>query len=391
MRYMYSRLALAFFGVMAALVLNEMLYKTKELYHLVFANVISMTELLTVWATLMPVVIYQVGQQMVAIALLIRYYLWRQHNEILTMRSMGLSCWQIALPGLMVGVCATIVSAVMGMYVLPESFGRAMEIRAAATTRIAPGMLIEGVQNAITPQMTLSFQRWLSSEIIGGVVLTQDRGPGDFTFIVADRGQFAEKNGTYVLVLENGSQLTHKSAEDVRRVSFNELSIPLTAPERAVNSGHGFYEQPIWKLLNPPEDVRENPAQLGAWLSEGYHRIINPLRCTGCALLLLGVLIPGLQGYAELIVRLLMAIALSFAENSASTIAFVLAQRHAEMCPFLYLLPLMSGGIGAALLFLGDRHHPRWLRTPKLWRAKRGGDDHGYGTGVPFASRASLE
>src|SRR5580704_6637706 len=97
-RYMYSRLALAFFGVMAALVINEMLYKTKELYHLVFSNVISMTELLTVWATLMPVIIYQVAQQMVVIALLIRYYLWRQHNEVLTMRAMGLSCWQIAFP-----------------------------------------------------------------------------------------------------------------------------------------------------------------------------------------------------------------------------------------------------------------------------------------------------
>ena len=41
-RYMYSRLALAFLGVASALIVNEMLYKTKELYHLVFANAIRL-------------------------------------------------------------------------------------------------------------------------------------------------------------------------------------------------------------------------------------------------------------------------------------------------------------------------------------------------------------
>jgi lipopolysaccharide export system permease protein len=278
------------------------------------------------------------------------------------------------------------------MYVLPETIDRAEEIRAVAETRIAPGMLIEGVANTITPQITMSFQRWLSPDVIGEVVLTQDRKPGDFTFIAAEQGYFVEKDGTYVLVLQNGSQLIHKSADDVHQVSFTELSIPLTAPERNVAPGNGFYDQPIWKLLNPPEEARQNPQSLAVWLSEGHHRIINPLRCTSCALLLLGVLVPGLQGYAELIIRLLVAVGLSFAENSASTVAFVLAQRHAEICPLLYLLPLTSGGIGAALLCLGDRHHPRWLRTPKLWRAKpRSAEADGYGPGVTFASRASLE
>jgi lipopolysaccharide export LptBFGC system permease protein LptF len=387
---MYTRLALVFLGVMTALVVNEMLYKTKELYHLVFANVISMTELLTVWATLMPVVIYQVGPQMVMVALLIRYYLWRQHNEVLTMRTMGLSCWQIAIPGLMVGACATVVSAVVGCYLLPVTFSRAMEIRATAETRIAPGMLVEGVPNTITPQMTLSFQRWISSEIVGEVVLTQDHKLGDFTFVAAERGYFVEKDGTYVLVLQNGAQLVHKSADDVRHVTFNELSIPLTAPARNITPGSGYYDQPIWKLLNPPEDVRQNPRQLAVWVSEGHHRLINPLRCISCALLLLGVLIPGLQGYAELIVRLLIAVVLAFAENAASTIAFVFAQRRAEVVPLLYLLPLVPGAIGALLLFVGDRRLPRWILLPRLWRGKpRSAGD--YAAGVTFASRASLK
>jgi lipopolysaccharide export LptBFGC system permease protein LptF len=389
---MYSRLALAFLGVMAVLVVNEMLYKTKELYHLVFANVISMTELLIVWATLLPVVFYHLGPEVVTIALLLRFYLWRQHNEILAMRTMGLSCLQIALPGVMVGICAALFCAVMSLYALPLSFGKAMEIRNIAQTRVGPGMLVEGVPNTILPQLSLSFQRWLSTDVVGEVVVTEDRKPGDFSFVVAERAQFVEKNGLYVLVLENGSQLVHHSAEDVRQLSFDQLSFPLTVPGRVVNGTHGFYDQPIGNLLSPPESVRQDPQQLAVWLSEGHHRIINPLRCIGCALLLLGVLIPGLQGYAELIVRLLLATALTFAESSVSTVAFVVAQRHAEMVPLLYLLPAIPGAIGALLLFLGDRHQTRWILLPALWRRKpRSPDDGGYAAGVTFASRASFE
>lgn len=390
-RHMYSRLALALLGVMAVLVANEMLYKTKELYHLVFANVISMTELLIVWLTLMPVVFYHLMPEMVTITLLARYYLWRQHNEILAMRSIGLSCWQIALPGIMVGVCAAVFCAVMSMYALPATFGKAMEIKNAAETRIAPGLLVEGVQNRISPQLSLSFQRWLSAHVVGEVVVTQDRSPGDFTFVVAERGRFAEKDGVYVLVLENGSELTHRSAEDVSRVSFDQLSIPLVEPERIVNPARGFYDQSIGMLLNPPEEVRRDPVQLATWLSEGHHRIVNPLRCIGCALLLLGLLVPGLQGYAELIVRLLLAAALTFAESSASTFAVVAAQRHAEVVPLLYLLPLVPSAIGALLLFLGDKHHLRWVVVPALWRPKSRRANEGYSAGVTFASRASLE
>jgi len=223
-------------------------------------------------------------------------------------------------------------------------------------------------------------------------VVTQDRKPGDFTFIVAERGQFVEKNGVYVLVLENGSELTHRSADDVSRVSFDQLSIPLVEPGRTVMPGaRGFYEQPIGVLLNPPAAVWRDPVQLAAWLSEGHHRIVNPLRCIGCALLLLGILVPGLQSYSDLIVRLLLAAALTFAESSAATFAVVAAQRHANVVPLLYLLPMVPSAIGALLLFLGDKHHLRWIVVPALRRRNSRDPTGGYSAGVTFASRGSLE
>jgi len=389
---MYSRLALAFLGVAAALIVNEMLYKTKELYHLVFAGVISMGELLIVWVTLMPVVLYHLSPEVVTIALLLRFYLWRQHNEILSMRAMGMSCWQIAMPGILVGICAGLVCAFMSMFALPATFGTAMEIKNAAANRVAPGMLVEGVQNTITRQLSISFQRWLSADVIGNVVVTQDRNPEDFTFIVADRAQFAEKNGAYFLVLEEGSEIIHHSPEDARTVSFAQMSIPLNEPGRIISNEHGFYDSPIGALLDPPKEVWSDPDRLAIWLSEGHHRIVNPLRCVGCALLLLGLLVPGLQGYSELIVRLLLAAGLTFAESSASTVIVMVTQHHANAIPLLYLLPVVAASIGSLLLYLGDRLHPRWILVPALWRRQpRTAQAARYAPGVTFAGRSPLE
>jgi hypothetical protein len=157
------------------------------------------------------------------------------------------------------------------------------------------------------------------------------------------------------------------------------------------SGGSGFYTESIGKLLSPPEEVRQDRRLLAAWVTEGHHRIINPLRCIGVALLLLGVLVPGLQGHGELLIRLAVAVGLAFAENSASTIAFAMAQRSAHAAPLLYLLPLISGSIGAMLLCAGDRHRPRWLRRLKFWRSEKGrASAHSYAAGA-LGTRASLD
>jgi lipopolysaccharide export system permease protein len=381
---MYRRLIRGTLAVMAILSINEILYKTKDLYRLVIVGVISVNEMLTVWGTILPVVFYQVGPQMVAIAVLARYYLWRQDNEILTMRTSGRSCWQIARPGIVVGAGTGIFVATMSLYALPPTIGTAEHIRALAQNRVSPGMLEEGTQNTLQPGLSISFKRRVAADIIESVVLADDRKPEKYTLIIAERGRFVPAEGIYVLVLEQGESFSKTpSTSEVRRVAFKELSIPLNPPDLPPHNG-GFYEQHVEYLLNPPAELRADRRVWAACLAEGHHRIINPLRCLASVLLVLGILVPGRQGFTELAVRLAVALALTFAENSASTILFSAAQRHVEGGPYLYLLPATSAGIGAVLLCWGDMRLYRWSRWTRLWRQP-------YSAGVSLATPASLD
>jgi lipopolysaccharide export LptBFGC system permease protein LptF len=371
---MYGRLIRGTLAVMAILAMNEMFYKTKDLYRLVIAGVISVRELLTVWVTLLPVIFYQVAPEMVALAVLARYYFWRQDNEVLAQRTVGRSCWQIASPAILVAVCAAIFTASMSLYALPVSIGIAEDIRAAAALRINPSMLDEGVQNQILPSVSISFQSWHAANVIDGVVLTDDRRSGEHSFVIAQQGHFVETAGDYVLLLDNGDSFTYSgTGSEMKHLLFNQLAIPLSPDADSLPVRYpGYYEADIGTLLNPSEEIRQNRSLWAASVAEGHHRIINPLRCIGCVLLVLGILVPGQQGYAELIVRLVLALSLTFAENTASTIAFSAAQRDVGGGAFLYLLPGVSGSLGALLLYRGDMRLHRWSRLRNLlWPARK--------------------
>jgi lipopolysaccharide export system permease protein len=363
---MCGRLILATVAVTGMLGSMQVLAKSHDLYRLVLASVISVGELLTLWAALLPVVFYHAGPQMVALGIVAQYYLWRQHNEILTQRSAGRSCWQIAHPGLAIGIGMALFCAFMSLYALPVSFGDAEDISAAAEVRITPSMLEEGVPNRVMPKLSISFQRWSAADTIEGVVMTDDRAPGEFAFATANRGRFVKTDGIYVLVLENGSNFIHSASGDVRHVAFEQLSVPLKAAQ-ARNHARGYYEESIGHLLNPPATVREDRHLWAAWVTEGHHRIINPLRCIGCVLLVLGILIPGRQGNTELIVRLIVALGVSFGEDAVSTVAFAVAQKEVDAVPLLYLVPLISAASGSLLLWSGDRQLKHSLPWPK-WR-----------------------
>ena len=205
---MYGRLIRGALFISAVLAANEILYKTKDLYRLVISGVISVKELLTVWITLLPVIFYQIDPESVAIAILARYFFWLRDNEILTQRSMGRSCWQIAHPAILVAVCTGIFTAGMSIYALPASFGIAEQIRSAAALRVRPSMLDEGIQNQMLPNVSISFERWRAANVIDGVILTDDRDPGKYSLIIAKRGYFVETNGDYVLLLESGDSFT---------------------------------------------------------------------------------------------------------------------------------------------------------------------------------------
>ena len=299
---------------------------------------------------------------MLVIAVLARYYFWRQDYEVLAQRSTGRSCWQIASPAIFLAICAGMFTAAMSLYALPASIGTAEEIRSAAALRIRPSMLDEGAQNQVLPGVAISFQRWRADNVIDGVVLTDDRKSGKH----------------WLRHRQSGDILSSRPDGGLRPLQARKPAIP--SPFRArrarwstsrsiisrSRSAHRIARRRLTRAITRPISALcstrlKMSGRIGLFGRPRWRKdtTASSIRCAlrpACVLLILGVLVPGRQGYAELIVRLVLAIGLAFLENTASTIAFTAAQRDIGGGAFLYLLPAVSSGLqGAILLCWGDR------------------------------------
>ena len=152
-RHMLGQLAIATALIMSAIVVEQILHKSPELYHLVIAGALSLNRLLLIWLCILPVIFYHATPEIVSIAVAFRYYLWIENNAVLTLRSAGQSSRQIACPGMIIAVLAALLCALNSLCLLPRSWTRLEDIRIAIAADLNVDMLQPGYQQEIAPSL----------------------------------------------------------------------------------------------------------------------------------------------------------------------------------------------------------------------------------------------
>jgi lipopolysaccharide export LptBFGC system permease protein LptF len=337
-------------GVIAAV---QVLRKSLPLYGLVMSGAISFEQLLVVWLHVLPVVFYHATPEMASIAVAWMYYRWIENNEIVTLRNAGLSCGEIARPGLIVAVLAGLFCAVNSLLLLAPSWRAVEDIRYQALAHVGIDSLQPGYQQQVIPGVSLAFaRRGRDGVTLEDVVVLDRRKEHKAIDIWAQRGGLALASQDRVLWLEHGVYLVRRDGK-MERVAFETFSLPLDISlfdDRSPAIG-GVYEEAFLRLLSPPDGIREDALRSAAWQTEGHRRLINPLLCCGSVVLVLGLLIPGRQArrFAGRI-RFLIAVLLSLSTNILPNPVFEIASRNIELLPFLYLLPTVPGILGVLLL-----------------------------------------
>jgi lipopolysaccharide export LptBFGC system permease protein LptF len=367
-RHMLTRLTIVTALIMAVIVVEQILHKSRELYDLVTAGALSLDRLLSIWLYILPVIFYHATPEIVSIAVAFRYHQWIENNEVLTLRSAGQSSRQIACPGIVVAVLAGLFCALNSLCLLPWSWARLEDIRFATAVKLSVGALQPGYQQEITRGLSVAFgRRILDGTTLKDVVVLDGRKEDAFTQIWARYGRVLESDGVSLLTLESGASFVH-TATGIKKVDFDAFSLPLpiSAPGGAAQRSRGFYEKPFEQLLNPPIKVRTDPMVLAQWVTEGHRRIINPLLCVGNAVLVLGLLVPRRHGVGQTL-RFGLAVASGFATNTLPGPIISMATRNINLVPVLYLMPTLPAIIGSALLAGSDMRRPwfsAWARRP---------------------------
>jgi lipopolysaccharide export system permease protein len=357
---MLGRLTIATAAIMSAIVVEQILHKSPQLYDLVMAGALSVDRLLLIWLYILPVIFYHATPEIVSIAIAFQYYRWIENNEILALRSAGRSSRQIACPGMILAVLAALFCALNSLCLLPVSWASLQDIRFGAVANLSADILQPGYQQEITPGISVAFaRRSHDGTTLEDIVALDRRKEHAFSQIWARRGRFLESGGNSLLLLDSGAYLVH-TATGIKKVDFDTFSlpVPIGTPGGAVQRPRGFYEEPVKQLLNPPIEVRNDTLVRAQWLVEGHRRIINPLLCVGNVVLVLGLLVPRRQGGRQTLMFWL-AVASALATNTLPAPITSMATRNIELLPVLYLMPMVPAIVGGLLLAGSDTRRQR--------------------------------
>lgn len=294
-------LRLLSYGGMVTLVFTMvvMLVTTSRLFQLMAQGAMPFGRFSLALTMLLPMELYLEVPLTVTIAVIFAYHEWIRHNEILSLRNAGLTDRALAMPALMMAGVAMLFTALMSLYLLPISFRVFEDIRYnAGYYNLTTNVLYEGYLQTIAPNLSLSFQKRLTSDAISGVTILDGRKADLFTYIFAERGRFVTQDTKpepeRVILLEHGSYIVrHEPNEKVTPINFDDLVVPLQSTGDAVKARQwrGFFEERIDTLLDPPPEVRMNRVDYGQWIAEGHKRILMPILCVSYVLFALGVLL----------------------------------------------------------------------------------------------------
>jgi lipopolysaccharide export LptBFGC system permease protein LptF len=366
---MLGRLTVTTAAIMSVIVVEQIFEKSHHLYDLLIAGALPLDRLLLIWFHVLPVIFYHASPEIVSIAVAWRYHQWIENNEVLTLRSAGRSCRQIACPGIIAALLAASFCALNSLCLLAPSWGSLEDIRLEALANPSVDALQPGYQQEIIPGLSVGFaRRSLDSSTLEDIVVLDSRKEHAFINIWARRGRVLRTDEDLWLLFDSGAYIV-RTATGTEEVAFDTFSLPLgNGMLRGMTTRtRGFYEEPVTRLLNPPSDVTNDTLVWAQWLTEGHRRIINPLLCVGNVVLVLGLLVPRRQGDFRAKILFVLAVASALATNTLPDPIVLMAVRNIGFLPFLYLLPAVPTIVGGLLLVGSDMRSPMYSG----WRRRR--------------------
>ena len=200
-------------------------------------------------------------------------------SEIIVMNGAGMRPWHLLKPFIAVTIITSMILAVIGSYVAPESLRILRrwitEVRAdLVSTIVQPGRF-----TAIESGLAFYIRERRPNGLLVGLLMDDRRDPAQRVTIIAERGEMIKNEKGNFLLLGNGSiQRLEAKQRDPNIVVFDRYAFDLSqysSTSQVIK--YSVRERYLWQLFEPdPNDplFKEQPGQFRAELHE---RLLAPI------------------------------------------------------------------------------------------------------------------
>jgi lipopolysaccharide export system permease protein len=273
-------------------------------------------------------------------------------RELVVLRSIGMSHWQLAAPVIYVGFLGVVACYAISLYLLPVSIQELRRVQTVARETFSAALLFEGTFNPIGQNLTI-YVRSREGNEINGILVQDNRKPESPTTIMAKRGAVeAGPEGPRVLLFDGNRQELDRKTGRLSVLYFKQYSfeVNLLGEERREWREPG--ERFVHELFNP-DDSPNDRFHRTKLIAEGHSRLVSPLLALTLPFVALFVLLPGQFNKRGQLPRLLLAVVIAATVQGLAVALHQTAVKSLVFVPLMYANAILPLALGA------------WIMTPR--------------------------
>lgn len=205
------------------------------------------------------------------------YHKLSADSELVVLKSIGLSRWQLARPALWFAFFGTVFGYFISLYLLPYTYRQYKDMQAFARNNYAAVLLQEGVFNTPVDGLTVFLRERRSDGVLKGILVQDSRVPSKTVTMMAEEGRLIKTPKGPRFVLTNGNrQELNQDKSQLSFLGFDDyvVDISLFAGEGGKRSREAK-ERYISELMFPEASATEH--QRNEYRAEMHQRLTWPL------------------------------------------------------------------------------------------------------------------
>ncbi len=199
-------------------------------------------------------------------------------QELVVMKSAGISPWQLAKPAMLISLFLVTLNIYVMNIGIPKAEDAFNDLEWKIENNISHLMLREGEFTSLQPELTVFIASHDADGTVGGILINDERNPSVKSTISAEKGFVIQTEKGPRIILINGSrQEINKKNNNFSAVSFEKYSVDFGLRETKARRKNSVRVRAFGELITALNNHSLPQTERYKWFIEGNKRITTPL------------------------------------------------------------------------------------------------------------------
>ena len=276
--YITKQIIVGFLLVSFSLMSIIWLSQSLRFLDLIASEGVSMGVFIQMTTLLMPRIFTILAPISLFASVLFVYNRMLSDQELIVMKSAGISPWQLAKPAISISLLLVILNIYVMNIGIPKAEDAFNDLEWKVENNISHLMLREGEFTTLQPELTVFITSHEDDGSVGGILINDERDPKNKSTLSAEKGVIIQTDkGPRIILINGNRQEISKNGSTFSSVNFEKYSVDFGLKETKTRRKNSVRVRSFNELISALNNDSLPPAERYKWFIEGNKRITTPL------------------------------------------------------------------------------------------------------------------